>query len=119
MINYRRHRRAVEKTYEHTCTVSRMVDVKKPSGETRQELQVVYENKSCKLSQKSLASNQQTESTNNILYETKLFIAPELEINQGDTVIVTHCGRMLKFTTGEPFAYGSHQEISLQREGKA
>ncbi|EHQ92145.1 hypothetical protein [Desulfosporosinus youngiae] len=119
MINYKRHRRAIEKLYEDTCTVSRMIDVKKPSGETRQELQSVHIDQKCKLSQKSLASNQQTESTNNILYETKLFIAPELEIKQGDTLVVTHCGRTLKFTTGEPFVYGSHQEISLQREDKA
>lgn len=119
MINYRRHRRAIERLYEDICAVSRMVDVKKPSGETRQELQPVYTDQKCRLTQKTLASNHQTESTNNILYETKLFIAPELEINQGDTMAVTHCGRTLKFTAGEPFVYGSHQEISLQKEGKA
>ncbi len=119
MINYKRHRRAVEKLYEDKCTISRMVDVVKPSGEMRKVLQVIHEEKSCKLSQKALSSNGQTEAANNISYETKLFIAPELEIRQGDAVEVTRCGRVLKFIAGEPFVYGSHQEISLQRKGKA
>ncbi|AFL99518.1 hypothetical protein Desde_1086 [Desulfitobacterium dehalogenans ATCC 51507] len=119
MINYKRHRRAVERLYEDKCTISRMVDVVKPSGEKRKELQAVYTDQSCKLSQKALASNGQTETANNIAYETKLFIAPEMEIRQGDTIEVTRYGRMLKFIAGEPFVYGSHQEVSMQRKGKA
>lgn len=121
MINYNRHRRAIEKLYEDTCTIRRMMDVTKPSGETKQEEKDVYSDKACKLSQKALASNNQTESTNNIAYETKLFIAPELEILQGDTIVVTnHIGRTQSYAAGEPFPpYPTHQEISLQREGKA
>ena len=119
MINYKRHRRAIEKLYEDICTISRMVDIEKPSGEKRKALQPAYEDKPCKLSQKALASNGQTEAANNISYETKLFIAPELEIQQGDTIEVTRRGRVMKFVAGEPFVYGSHQEISLQRKGKA
>ena len=119
MINYNRHRRAIEKLYEDTCVISRMMGAKKPSGETKLELQSIYTDQPCKLSQKALASNGQTESTNNIAYETKLFIAPETEIRQGDTIAVTHYGRTQAFTTGEPFAYGSHQEVGLKREGKA
>ena len=119
MINYNRHRRAIEKLYEDTCTIRRMMDVTKPSGETKQEEKDVYTDKACKLSQKALASNNQTESTNDIAYESKLSIAPELEILQGDTLVVTHCSRTMLFAAGEPFVYGSHQEISLQRKGRA
>ena len=120
MINYTRHRRAIEKTYEDTCIISRMsTTVQKPSGEKRQELQPVYEDESCKLSQRALASNGQTETANDIAYEEKLFISPNLEIQQGDTVEVTRCGRVLKFTAGEPFLYPTHQEISLQRKDRA
>lgn len=119
MIDYKRHRRALEKLYEDTCTVSRMIPVKKPSGETRQELQTIYSDQKCKLSQKALASNNQTEAQNTIAYETKLFISPELEIHHGDTVAVTHYGKTQAYTAGEPFVYGSHQEISLKRDGKA
>lgn len=121
MINYARHRRAVEKLYEDTCTVSRTAaPSKKASGETKLgQPQVIHESKPCRLSQKALSVNSQTEAANNVAYETKLFIEPELEIKQGDTITVTHYGRTQSYTAGEPFIYSSHQEISLQREGKA
>ncbi|MBE6787762.1 MAG: ABC transporter ATP-binding protein, partial [Ruminococcaceae bacterium] len=48
-----------------------------------------------------------------------LFIAPELEIKQGDVVEVTHFGRTHKYIAGEPFVYSTHQEILLDREENA
>lgn len=121
MINYSRHRKAIEKLYDSTCTISRYVKGKKASSETRlgPAPEIVCADQPCRLSQKALASNGQTEVQNDIVYETKLFIAPDIPIIQGDTIMVTRYGVTQSYTAGEPFIYPTHQEISLRREGKA
>ncbi len=123
MINYSRHRRAIKKLYDSTCTISRYAEMETASGETRlsEDPEIVYTDEPCRISQKALGSNKQTEVENEISYEIKLFIAPELEIRQGDTITVTNkLGRAQTYTAGEPFPpYPTHQEVSLQREGKA
>lgn len=117
MINYRRHRRTIEKMYDDKATISRHVNVKDPvTKKTKQELQPVYEDQPCKLSQLSLPQNGQTEAENDIKYNAKLFIAPELEIMQGDVIEVLRKATGLKesYTAGKPFPpYSSHQEVNL------
>ncbi|MFC4305794.1 DUF6093 family protein [Cohnella boryungensis] len=123
MINYRRHRRAIERMYEDRATISRHTPEKDPvSKETKQVLQQVYEDEPCKLSQTGLPRNGQTEAQNDIRYDVKLFIAPELEIRQGDVIAVTRVatGQVEKFSAGKPFPpYSSHQEIYLTAKGWA
>nr|WP_150959356.1 ABC transporter ATP-binding protein [Aneurinibacillus sp. XH2] len=126
-INYKKHRKAVERFYTDRCTVYRYKKRKKPgSGKTIQELVTFIENQPCRISQKALGTNGQTDAQNNIAYETKLFIAPEVEIKQGDMLEVTR-GRITKngwdpveetrkYHSGEPFPYPTHQEISIQRK---
>jgi hypothetical protein len=94
--------------------------VKDPdTKETKQVLQPVHVDRPCRISQRALGTNGQTEAQNDIRYETKLFIAPELEIRQGDSIEVTRGGVMRRYTAGEPFVYSTHQEVSLQRKGWA
>jgi ribonucleotide monophosphatase NagD (HAD superfamily) len=117
MINYNKYRVVIEQMYEDTVTISRYADVKDPvTRETKHDSQPIYVNQSCKLSQTSLPRNGQTEDANNIQYNAKLFIAPELEIKQGDLIAVTRkaTGRVEKYVAGKPFPpYSSHQEIDL------
>lgn len=117
-MNIRRYRLALERTYTDRLTVQRIEKVK-VNGETKQRLVTVYEQQPCRISQKTLGTNGQTESVNRIAYETKLFIAPELEIKQGDTLTVTRGPLTRTYTAGEPFLYESHQEISIQRKTEA
>ncbi|NGP58156.1 ABC transporter ATP-binding protein [Paenibacillus thiaminolyticus] len=118
-MNYRKHRRKIEKTYEDKATISRYGKVKKPNGETKNELAPVYVDQPCRISQKALAVNGQREAQNVISYETKLFISPELEIKQGDTIEVVRGHTTTTYTAGEPFPYPTHQEVILQRKDKA
>jgi hypothetical protein len=117
MIDYNKYRVAIEGMYEDRATISRHENVKNPvTKETMQDLVTIYENQPCKLSQTSLPKNGQTEDANNIAYNAKLFIAPELEIRQGDVVAVTRAatGRTVVYSAGEPYPpYQSHQEIDL------
>lgn len=117
MINYPRYRKAIERMYEDKATISRHINDKDPvTKETKQDLLLIYEGQPCKLSQSGFARNGQTEDANNLQYDAKLFIAPELEIKQGDVVAVTRraTGHVATYTAGQPFPpYGSHQEILL------
>jgi hypothetical protein len=116
------HRHAIERMYTDRATIMRVVETQKESGETVQSIGpvAVYEEEPCYLSQIALGKNSQTEAQNDVLYESKLFIAPELVIKQGDVIEVTRAGRLFVYTAGEPFPpYSSHQELSLQRRGYA
>lgn len=117
MINYKRHRREIERLYEDRCTIYRYQKVSDPeTRETVMKPVAVYSDQPCRVSQKALGTNNQTEAQNNIQYETKLFIAPELEIKQGDMIEATKGVVTRKYEAGEPFLYPSHQEISIQRK---
>lgn len=117
MINYKRYRRKIERLYEDRCTIIRYANVKDPvTRETKQVPLPLYNDQPCKLSQTGLPRNGQTEAQNDIKYDAKLFIAPELEIRQGDLIAVTRAatGQVATYTAGQPFPpYPSHQEINL------
>lgn len=121
ILKYSKHRQAIESMYEDLATISRYVEVEKDSGETRlsNEPVPIYVDQPCRISQKALATNNQSEAQNDIRYETKLFIFPDLGIRQGDVIFVTRGGITRSYTAGEPFLYPTHQEISIQRDGEA
>ncbi len=104
--------------YTDLCTVERYTEVEEDS-ETRRKLVTVYENLPCRISQKALGSNHQTDSVNRISYETKLFLDSYYEIRQGDTLSVTRQGICRLYKAGEPFVYRRHQEILLEKKDYA
>ena len=116
-MNVARYRRVIERLYTDRCTIYRYQAMKDPdTKETKQVLQPVYVDRPCRISQRALGTNDQTEAQNDIRYETKLFIAPELEIRQGDSIEVTRESMTRLYTAGEPFLYSTHREVSLQRK---
>lgn len=120
MIPYHANRQAIEQLYEDRATISRHMEYEDPvTRETKQGLQPVYENQPCRISQRALGTNAQTEAVNQIAYETKLFISPDVDIRQGDVIEVTRGSAKRTYTAGEPFLYPTHQEVSLQRKEKA
>lgn len=120
MIPYHAHRQAIEQLYEDRATIKRYMEYEDPiTKETKHGLQTIYEHKPCRISQRALGTNNQTETVNQIAYETKLFISPDLEIRQGDVIEVKRGTVTRTYTTGEPFLYPTHQEVSLQREDEA
>jgi hypothetical protein len=116
-MNIERHRRAIEKLYTDRATIYRHEKVKDPvTKETRTIPQPIYMDQPCRISQRALATNGQTEAQNEIRYEMKLFISPEVEIWQGDLLEVKRGTVTRRYTAGEPFLYPTHQEVSLQRK---
>jgi hypothetical protein len=84
--------------------------------ETKQVPQPAYTDQPCRISQRALPQNGQTEAQNDIGYEAKLFVAPDLEIRQGDLIEVTRNDVTRRYKAGEPFLYSTHQEVSLARK---
>lgn len=116
--DYAEYREALEGTYVDVGVIKRWEKIK-VNGETKMDWALKYTGVPCRISQKALASNGQTETVNKIAYETKLFISPDIEVLQGDLIEVMRGSQMRMYTAGEPFPYPTHQEISLQRREKA
>lgn len=114
-------RKAIESLYDCTCNVSGYEDYKDPvTKETRQVPKDKCINQPCKVSKQRLSKNNQTDTVNKITYEIKLFISPEIEINQGDIIVVTNkLGVKEIYNAGEGFPYTNHQEVILLKEGRA
>ncbi|WP_339246888.1 ABC transporter ATP-binding protein [Paenibacillus sp. FSL R10-2796] len=109
-------RLAIESTYEGLCTVSEMKDVKDPlSGKTRQQPIIILANEPCALSQSSLPAATQTVTADQINYDAKLFISPDITIKPGSRITVQQNGMEFKGEqTGKAFRYATHQEIKLK-----
>ncbi|WP_125153104.1 hypothetical protein [Clostridium rectalis] len=124
MLNkaFKQARKAVEKLYDCTCTIAGGKEkVKDPkTKETKIMPKIKYKNISCKVSKQSLSKNTQTDTVNQVVYELKLFIAPEADIKQGDTIEITNqFGDKETYEAGEGFKYNTHQEVILSKDGKA
>ena len=83
---------------------------------TRAKWQTVYKNIECALSTGNNPTNQ-TETVNNIQYNSKIFLAPEIQINPGDKIAVNRLGKkeLLFESAGEAAVYETHQEIMVKR----
>ena len=106
-------RKMIESTYEDICKISRYQD-ETVDFITKSVPVVVAENVICALSQSGLNPTTQTDSANNINYNIKLFLAPEIKINPGDQIEVLRFGKEYLFeSSGEPMVYATHQEVIL------
>lgn len=106
--------------YTDHARVSRTEEYGTTEGETRlQPDLLIYDDVPCRISQKALSSNMQTDTVNEIRYETKLFTSIKYEIRQGDKIAIKRGSSTRIYTAGEPFLYADHQEISLQRKERA
>lgn len=109
-------RAAIESTYEGLCTVFEMQNIKDPvSGKTRQQPVMVLSAEPCALSQSSLPAATQTVTADQINYDAKLFISPDVTIKPGSRITVQQNGMEFKGEqTGKAFRYATHQEIKLK-----
>jgi len=119
-------RAAIERTYEDTCTIARLMPVTVNNISKSQETTVVSD-AICALSQRSLKPTNQTDAQNEIEYDIKLFISPDILVEAGDVIAVKRFGRdnpastiMLAFeSASRPMIYPTHQEVMLKERGQA
>ncbi|WP_438435410.1 ABC transporter ATP-binding protein [Gorillibacterium sp. sgz500922] len=117
MIDYDRYRAALERTYEDIATVYRYEAVKDPVSKVTKQLPVgLHAGIPCRISQTTLPKNGQTAAQNDVRYDAKLFLSPDIPVLQGDLIEVVRAGQTRRYETGEPFLYPTHQEIGLTRK---
>ena len=107
-------RKAIETTYDGTCTVTEHQKVQKENKSTGFQDVIVLENQPCRLSFKTITNTSQTETAAMVGQTTKLFIAPEIKVKAGSKLTITQCGVTTEYkNSGEPAIYPTHQEIVL------
>ena len=108
-------RKAIEKMYIGTCTITEHQKVKKDNKSTGFQDVIVLENQPCKLSFSSITSTSQTETAATVVQTAKVLIAPEIQIKPGSKLTITQNGVITEYkNSGEPALFDTHQEIILE-----
>lgn len=110
-------RKAIESTYDCTCSVIEQKKIIKSNKSTNfQEIRTL-ENEKCKLSFENVTNVKQDDIKANIVQTVKLFIAPEIDIKPSSRIDVTNFqGITTSYkSSGKPAIYKTHQEIILEQ----
>lgn len=105
----------LEMTYLDLCTIKRKSKIKnEDTGVTSYELIVVAENVKCALSKRdSVLSVLKEDGAGKIVSTNQLFINPNTDIKEGDTVEVVSMGKLYVYLASKPFPYPSHLEVFI------
>ncbi len=105
----------LELTYFDRCTIKRKVKARnEDTGVTTTELKVMADNVKCALSKRdSVVSIMKSDGVGKIVSTDQLFVNPNVDIKEGDTVEVTSLGKTTTYLASEPFCYPSHLTLFL------
>ena len=107
-------RRAIEKWYTGTFTVTERNRITKPNHTTGFSDVVVLTDQPCRLSFQSNPSVGDGDFPT-VNQTVKLFFAPEIEVKEGSKITVTQNGVTTEYKrSGTPAVYETHQEILLE-----
>lgn len=108
-------RKAIERLYNGTCTVTEHQEYEKDNGSTGFRDVVVLENEPCHLSFSNTSSTKEGEAAATVSQVTELFISPDVEIAPGSKITVTQNGVTTDYTrSGKAAVYSTHQQIVLE-----
>lgn len=108
-------REAIEKLYDHTCSVMVKQEYTKPNHSTGFKEVEIITDQPCRISFSSISDTEENTGAAKVVQMVKLFIAPEIQIPPGSKIIVTHDDIESLFSkSGEPATYPTHQEIMLE-----
>ena len=103
----------LESTYFDKCTIKRKEKIKNPNtGATETKEIIIVEDVKCALSKKDiqiLASD----GIGKLNYSHLLFLNPNVDVREGDTVEVSSMGKISIYLASKPFYYSSHSETLL------
>lgn len=117
---FKKYRKEIEKLYIDKADIyhyEEVIDLE--TSEASVEKVIVYKDIKCKLSSLQLKPAEHKESHNEVVFTTKLFTAPELEIKKGAFIVVRQAHETNSFVAGKSFKHNTHQEIPLQVGGEA
>lgn len=112
----RRHRAAIEQTYDGTCEIYEQKPVKDPDTKVTSHKEIpMQEEIPCHLSFSSMPPAAASGTATDVVQTIKLFLAPELIIPPGSRIEVSQQGRTESYgQSGKAAVYSSHQEILLE-----
>lgn len=110
------HRKAIESTYDGTCSIYEQQTYEDPEtlDTVFREVQV-QDNIPCHLSYSSSPATAGSETGTVLKQVIKLFLTPEIEVKPGSRIVVVQQGINGHYSrSGQPSVYFSHQEIVLE-----
>ena len=98
----------LESTYFDKCTIKRKVKAKNENtGVTETKEVIIVEDVKCALSKKDTPV-MTSDGVGKLAFSHLLFLNPNIDIQEGDTVEVTVMGKISIYLTSKPFFYSSH-----------
>ena len=109
----------LESTYFDKCTIKRKEKIKNPNtGVTETVEKIICENVKCALSKNDVQS-MQVDGIGKLSYSHTLFLNPNVDVQEGDTVEVTSMGIKSIYLSSKPFIYPSHSQTLLTYKYRA
>ena len=109
----------LESTYFDKCTIKRKEKIKNPNtGVTETKEVVIAEDAKCALSKKDIQT-MNSGGIGTLAFSHLLFLNPNVDVQEGDTVEVLSMGKMCSYLASKPFYYPSHSETLLSYKERA
>ena len=103
----------LESTYFDKCTIKRKEKIKNPNtGVTETVEKIICENVKCALSKNDVQA-MQVDGMGKLSYSHLLFLSPNINLQEGDTVEVISMGKISIYLASKPFIYPSHSQTLL------
>ena len=103
----------LESTYFDKCTIKRKVKSKNENtGVTETVEKIIVEDAKCALSKKDIQT-MNVDGVGALVFSHLLFLNPNVDVREGDTLEVTSMGKISIYLASKPFYYSSHSETLL------
>ena len=104
----------LESTYFDKCTIKRKEKIKNPdNGVTETKEVIIVEDVKCALSSHNSDNAMLVDGVGKVVQIHKLFLNPNINLQEGDTVEVSSMGKISNYLASKPFYYSSHSETLL------
>ena len=109
----------LESTYFDRCTIKRKEKIKNPNtGVTETVEKIIEEDVKCALS-KNDVQMMSSDGVGKLAYSHTLFLNPNINLQEGDTVEVISIGKLSIYLASKPFYYSSHSQTLLTYKDRA
>lgn len=109
----------LESTYFDKCTIKRKEKIKNPNTGVTETVEVIIaENVKCALSKKDVQT-MSSDGVGKLAFSHLLFLNPNIDLQEGDTVEVSSMGKISIYLAPKPFYYSSHSETLLSYKERA
>ncbi len=107
--------KTIQKLWTSRCDIINYTSTTDDNGITATAKTVIAENVPCRISYNTDNAGVQTNTTDNISQQIKLFISCDIKVKPGSEIIVTSKNGTVKhyISSGTPAEYTAHQEIVL------